>query len=76
MKKKKNKPSLTPKGKKDQKKGLDALKDKNFHLDDEDNDKVRGGFIEAGGGHGGGPVKGPGGGHQHNPGKHGEHECD
>ncbi|MBS1663063.1 MAG: hypothetical protein JST68_18615 [Bacteroidetes bacterium] len=55
MKKKKKKPSLTPKGKKDKKKGLDALKDKNFHLDDEDNDKIRGGFIEYGGGGVGGP---------------------
>lgn len=71
MKKKKKKPSLAPKGKKDQKKGLDALKDKNFHLDDEGNDKVRGGFIE----YGGGPGK-PGGGTKHHPGKHGEHECD
>ena len=69
--KKKKKPSLTPKGKKEQKKGLDALKDKNFLLDDEGNDKVRGGFIEYGTGDGS-TVK-PG---KHHPGRHGEHECD
>ena len=78
MKKKKKKPTLTPKDKKDQQKGLDALKDKNFHLDDDENDKVSGGFIEFGGSEGNGPGNGSDkDGDKHHPGKHGgHHHCD
>ncbi len=52
MKKKPKNPFVDPKNKKDRKKAIDALKDKNFHLDEKDNEKIKGGFIERGrGGH-------------------------
>lgn len=50
MKKKPKSFFVDPKNKKDRKKALDALKDKNFNLDDKDNEKVKGGFIERGSG--------------------------
>ncbi|MDE3250763.1 MAG: hypothetical protein KGO82_19025 [Bacteroidota bacterium] len=70
MKKKPRNIFVDPKNKKDQKKAIDALKDKNFHLDDKENERIHGGFIERGSA--GGASGNEEDGHNHDGPRHGE----
>ena len=48
MKKKPKRPFLDPANDQDRKKAIEALKEKNLHLDEKENEKIKGGFIETG----------------------------
>ena len=48
MNRKQKRPFIDPGSAEDRKKALEELKKKNFHLDDSENEKISGGFIEKG----------------------------